>query len=105
MAAITIRDLPVNRTLDRDAMASVRGGAGGGSWVVGWIAPFVAQSGVSSHGGDVYNITSNIFTQVINANQATFQTQNTDVFNSGNNAAISVGPAQANTSTGILQGV
>ncbi len=105
MGAITIRDLPVSRTLDRDAMASVRGGAGGGSWVVGWIMPFVAPTGISSHGGDVYHITNNIFTQVINANQATFQTQNTDVFNSGNNAAISVGPAQASTSNGILSGV
>jgi hypothetical protein len=71
---------------------------GGGSWVVGWIAPFVEHSqssGGMGYGTAVYNITNNIFTQVINAAQATFQTQNTDVFNSGANAIVDVGPNQA----------
>ena len=98
MASINIKDLALSRTLDRDAMAHVRGG-GDGSWVVGWIAPFVGASGVSRHGGDVYNITNNIFTQVVNANQATFQTQNTDVFNSGANALLTVGTDQSSATS------
>jgi hypothetical protein len=98
MASISIKDLPLSRTLDHDAMAGVRGAGGGGSWVVGWIAPFVEHSqssGGMGYGTAVYNITNNIFTQVINAAQATFQTQNTDVFNSGANAIVDVGPNQA----------
>jgi hypothetical protein len=98
MASISIKDLPLSRTLNRDAMAGVYGAGGGGSWVVGWIAPFVEHSqssGGMGYGTAVYNITNNIFTQVINAAQATFQTQNTDVFNSGANAIVDVGPNQA----------
>lgn len=100
MAKMTIRDLPLSLTLDHAAMASVRGAgnAGGGGWVVGWIAPFIgAVSGPGSHGGggNVFNISNTFFVQVINAAQANFQNQTTDVFNSGNGATIDVGTSQA----------
>ena len=39
MASISISDLPRNATLDRQAMAAVRGA--GAPWVFGWIRPFV----------------------------------------------------------------
>ena len=97
MAIITIRDLHVDRTLDRTAMTRLRG-AGGGDWVVGWIAPFTARSS-SSQAGNIFNVTNNIFNQFITANQATFQNQTTEVFNSGANAAISVGTSQASAAT------
>lgn len=97
---IAMKDLPGCRDLDRAAMRAVRGGTSG-SWVVGWIAPFPGGSAsAGQHGarGDAYHITNNFFTQIINAGQATFQTQNTDVFNSAANAVIGVGPGQASAS-------
>lgn len=94
MGAITIKDLVTSRALDSQAMSQVRGGRGG--WVAGgWIVPFVGSTSVSSGNGIIYNITNNVFNQFINAGQATFQTQNTDVFNSGANAVIDVGANQA----------
>jgi hypothetical protein len=46
MASITINDLPADRALDRKAMSRVRG-AGGASWVFGWIRPYQdAQGGM-----------------------------------------------------------
>ena len=102
MATLTIRDLPLGRTLNRTAMSSIRGAgnAGGGGWVVGWIAPYLGAAvsggsqGSSEH-GNVFNISNTFFVQVINAAQANFQNQITDVFNSGNGASIDVGTSQA----------
>jgi hypothetical protein len=104
MPTLIIKDLPQSRTLDRAAMKSVRGAgnAGGGGWVVGWIAPYLgAASGGGSHGdgGTVFNISNTFFVQVINAAQANFQNQTTDVFNSGNGAMIDVGTSQASAIT------
>ena len=93
MAAMNIRDLAYSHALDRAAMSGVRGAGGNGAWVAGWIIPFtgVASAG---HGGDIYHITNN-FSQTIIASQATFQTQTTEVFNSGANALLNVGPGQS----------
>lgn len=93
MATFCISDLPLNRTLDSAAMTRLRGAGGSGSWVAGWIIPFSRTSG-SSGGNTFVNITNNTFNQFISANQATFQTQNTDVFNSGANAVIDLAADQ-----------
>lgn len=96
MSTIRISDLPCNRLLDRSAMMRLRGAGGSGSWVAGWIVPFSGTVAASVSGGNTFvNITNNIFTQFISANQATFQTQNTDVFNSGTNAVIDLAADQA----------
>lgn len=96
MPTIRINDLPCNRLLDRSAMTRLRGGGGSGSWVAGWILPFSGTAALNSSRGNTFvNITNNIFTQYISANQATFQTQNTDVFNSGANTVIDLAADQA----------
>lgn len=96
MSTLCISDLPLNRTLDGAAMTRLRGAGGSGSWVAGWIVPFSGMSSASSSGGNTFvSITNNIFNQFISANQATFQTQNTDVFNTGANVVIDLAPAQA----------
>lgn len=96
MSTIRISDLPSNRTLDRTAMKRLRGAGGSGGWVAGWIIPFSGATAANSGGGNMFvNITNNIFNQFISANQATFQTQNTDVFNTGANAVIDVAADQA----------
>ena len=88
MAAITIKDLHVNRALDRRAMASIRG-AGGAPWVFGWMTAFSESTG--NRGGNVFNIVNQFFV----AEQMNFQNQITDVFNSGANATLTVGSNQA----------
>ena len=88
MAAITIRDLHVNRSLDRRAMASIRG-AGGAPWVFGWMSAFT-DSGVH-RSGNVFNVVNQFFI----ADQMNFQNQITDVFNTGANAMLTVGSNQA----------
>lgn len=96
MATIHISDLPSDRTLDRNAMTCMRGGAGSGGWVAGWIIPYPGSRSVGSEGGNTFvNITNNIFNQFISANQATFQTQNTEVYNTGANAVIDLAADQA----------
>lgn len=97
MSTIRISDLPSNRTLDRAAMTRLRGAGGTGSWVAGWIIPFSGATSVNGGGNTFVNITNNIFNQFISANQATFQTQNTDVFNTGANAVIDLAADQAST--------
>jgi hypothetical protein len=105
MRTLIIKDLPQSRTLDHAAMKSVRGAgnAGGGGWVVGWIAPYIGAASGGAHaggdGGSVFNISNTFFIQIINAAQANFQNQTTDVFNSGNGATIDVGTSQASAIT------
>lgn len=95
MSTLCISDLPLNRTLDAAVMTRLRGAGGSGSWLAGWIIPFSGTASASSSGGNTFvSITNNIFNQFMSANQATFQTQNTDVFNSGANAVIDLAPDQ-----------
>lgn len=100
MSRLRIEDLPHSRTLDSAAMASIcgAGNGGGGGWVVGWIAPYLgATAGSLATGtdqGNVFNISNTFYVQVINAAQANFQNQTTDVFNSGNGATIDLGASQ-----------
>lgn len=96
MTILRIRDLPLDRTLDRTAMARLHGAGGSGSWVSGWIIPFSGMSVAASSGGNTFvSITNNIFNQFISATQATFQTQNTDVYNTGAGAVIDLAANQA----------
>lgn len=103
MAAIVINDLPASRTLDRKALASIKGG--GAPWVFGWIRPFApASSGL----GPVVN-----FYQINNsfhAEQMINQFQVVDIRNSAANANINVildeqasnfGPARSGTGGGL----
>ena len=87
MAALTIKDLPTHRTLERKKMSFVRGG--GAPWVFGWIRPFVAA--VPSVGPIVnFYQTNNIFV----ADQMNNQFQSIDITNSAANASISVAANQ-----------
>lgn len=82
MSAITINDLPVNRTLDRQAMSSLRGGSGNGNWVFGWMVPYAPQS--PSFAPIVNN-----FVQVNNTiGQLVDQSQTIAISNSGSGANI-----------------
>jgi hypothetical protein len=88
MAAITIKDLRTDRTLDRKAMSFVRGG--GAPWVYGWIRPFVSAS---PSFGPVIN-----FYQINNyADQMINQFQTVDINNSGANASINVALDESST--------
>lgn len=93
MAAITIKDLHVNRALDRRAMSFIRGG--NGSWVFGWIRPYVSNPHPAF--GPVIN-----FYQINNyADQMINQIQVVDVNNSapGSNIAIDLAADSNNTKT------
>jgi hypothetical protein len=46
MANISINDLPADRTLDRQAMAHIRGGDGA-PWVYGWMRAICHRSSVA----------------------------------------------------------
>ncbi|HEY0845006.1 MAG TPA: hypothetical protein VGE12_06540 [Noviherbaspirillum sp.] len=90
MAAITIKDLNINRTLDRRAMSFVRGG--NGSWVFGWIRPYVVSQ---PSFGPVIN-----FYQVNNyAEQMINQIQVVDVTNSAANSNINIALAENSSNT------
>jgi hypothetical protein len=83
MAAITVKDLHTDRTLDGKTMSSVHGRVGGAPWVYGWIRPYVEQ-----RFGSAIN-----FYQTINfyiADQMNNQIQVIDVDNSAANATIHV---------------
>ncbi|HZX29714.1 MAG TPA: hypothetical protein VFF03_00040 [Rhodocyclaceae bacterium] len=82
MAVITIQDLPASRTLDRQAMSSIRGG--GAPWVFGWIRPYVPNER-SFAGGNPIEITNIYADQIVN------QIQVVDVRNSGAGSVINVG--------------
>ena len=81
MASISIKDLPRNAILDRQAMASVRGA--GAPWVFGWIRPFVGASPSQLPVINFYQI-NNFADQMIN------QFQTVSVNNSGANAMLNV---------------
>lgn len=88
MAAITIKDLRTDRTLDRGAMSFIRGG--GASWVYGWIRPYV---NATPSFGPVIN-----FYQINNfADQMINQIQVVDVNNSAPNSNINIGLDEKST--------
>lgn len=93
MAAISIKDLQHSCSLDRHAMASVRG-AGGAPWVFGVSTPFESIGGRS---GNVFNVVNQFFI----AKQISFQNQITEVFNSGANAVLTVDASQASANSQI----
>lgn len=93
MAAITIKDLRTDRTLDREAMSSIRGG--GAPWVFGWIRP---HTEFSPSFGTVVN-----FYQVNNfADQMINQIQVIDIDNSAANANINVALDAQSTNNKLL---
>lgn len=88
MAAITIKDLRAEHTMDRKAMSFVRGG--GAPWVYGWIRPFVASAPSFGPVVNFYQI-NNYADQMIN------QIQVVDIKNSGTNASINVALDESST--------
>lgn len=89
MAAITVKDLRTDFTLDRKRMSSVNG-RGGAPWVYGWISPYIGHA--STRVGAVTNFyqTNNIFV----ADQINHQIQVIDIDNSAANAVINVAATQ-----------
>ena len=84
MSAITINDLPINRTLDREVMSSIRGG--GAPWVYGWITPYVAASPRAVDPVvNLYQVNNSYY-----ADQMINQIQVVDVNNSAPNSNINV---------------
>jgi hypothetical protein len=97
MPHLAIKDLPTDRTLDREAMARVRGGDGA-AWVFGWIRPYVASqpTGIAP----VIN-----FYQINNyADQMINQFQNVEVSNSAPNSTLTVGVDGRSTNNGQVKG-
>ncbi|HEX7635310.1 MAG TPA: hypothetical protein VF427_08540 [Noviherbaspirillum sp.] len=82
MSTITIKDLRINRALDREAMSVIRGGDGA-PWVFGWIRPFVAGAPSATPAINFYQI-NNYADQMIN------QIQLVDINNTGANSNINV---------------
>jgi hypothetical protein len=87
MATITIKDLCMDRTLDRKAMSSIKGASA--SWVFGWISPYVDASRKAASVMNFYQ-TNNIFI----ADQMNNQIQTIDVNNASSNATINIAPSQ-----------
>lgn len=84
MSAIAIRDLSMNRELDREALVSIKGA--GAPWVFGWIRPFVSSQ--PSFGGTInFYQTTNMFF----ADQMVNQFQIIDVTNTAAGSTINVG--------------
>lgn len=94
MASISIKDLPRNATLDRQAMAAVRGA--GAPWVFGWIRPFVQASPSQLPVINFYQI-NNFADQMIN------QFQTVSVNNSGPNSMLNVVVDASSVNNGLLQ--
>jgi hypothetical protein len=82
MSLITIADLPVNRTLDRQAMSSLRGGAGDGNWVFGWMVPFAPRS------PSFAPVVNNFFQSNTMIGQVVNQSQTLAITNSASGASI-----------------
>lgn len=77
MAAIVIKDLPADRTLDRHAMSAIQGG--GAPWVFGWIQPYVPSASGSPGSGTVVNffeINNNYFAEQMNNQFQTIDVKN-----------------------------
>jgi hypothetical protein len=94
MANITINDLAVDRTLDRRAMAHIRGGDGA-PWVFGWIQAYMPrQRGVAP----VIN-----FYQINNyADQLINQFQMVNVSNTAPNSAVNVRVDERSNNDGTI---
>jgi hypothetical protein len=95
MAKITITDLRVDRTLDREAMAHVRGGDGA-PWIFGSFRPYMPQQRGFAPVINFYQI-NNYADQMIN------QYQIVDVKNNAPNSAINVGVDERSTNNGLVQ--
>ena len=93
MASISIKDLPRNATLDRQAMAAVHGA--GAPWVFGWIRPFVEASPGQLPVINFYQI-NNFADQMIN------QFQTVSVNNSGPNSMLNVIVDESSANKGML---
>ena len=80
MTTLTIIDLPLNQALDRQALATLRGG--GAPWVFGWITPYTEQT--TSFAPMVNNFfqTNNYIGQLVD------QSQSITVNNAGNGSQI-----------------
>jgi hypothetical protein len=88
MTALAIEDIPCDLTLDRQAMTCIHGGNGPGSWVFGWVLPFVESHPSSMMPVvNLYETTNNFY-----ADQMINQFQTTNVSNTGSNSNISVNP-------------
>ena len=83
-----IDDLHADRTLDRRAMSSVRGG--GAPWVYGWIRPYVPATPSLASGSNFFQI--NIY-----ADQLINQFQTVDVSNSAPNSNVNVAVNEQST--------
>lgn len=98
MAALTIRDLHNNRTLDGSAMAAIRGG--GAPWIFGWIQPYIPPQPPQPGAMPVVN-----FYEINNsfyAGQMVNQFQNIDVRNSAPGANINVQAGQGARNDGRM---
>jgi hypothetical protein len=94
MSTITIEDLPLDSTLDRKAMSSIRGGDGA-PWIFGAFQPFIEAA--PRMPGSIINLfqTNTFYT----ADQMTNQFLNIGVTNSAPGSNINVSP----TVVGITQ--
>lgn len=81
MSSLTIKDLRIDRQLDRAAMSAIKGG--GAPWVYGWIRPFSSSAIGSGQAINFFQI-NNYADQMIN------QFQSIEVNNTGANSAINV---------------
>jgi hypothetical protein len=82
MTHITITDLSVSRTLDRQAMSSLRGGAGDGNWVFGWMVSLAPSSPSFAPMVNNFYQTTTMIGQVVN------QSQTIAISNSGSGSNI-----------------
>jgi hypothetical protein len=97
MANITINDLRVDRTLDREAMAQVCGGDGA-PWLFGWMHVYLPQQQQRGFAPTInfYQI-NNYADQMIN------QYQIVDVKNTAPNSVVNVAVDERSTNNGLVQ--
>ncbi|MGZ5198813.1 MAG: hypothetical protein ACXWC4_03500 [Telluria sp.] len=93
MAHITINDLRADLTLERQAMARVRGGDGA-AWVFGWIRPYMPSQPGATPVINFYQI-NNYADQLIN------QFQMVNVSNAAPNSTVKVGVDERSTNNGL----
>jgi hypothetical protein len=80
--ALKINDLPLDRTLDRQALSACRGGFGDGQRPYGWMAPFAAGSAGPMPMANQFAQSNNFIGQVVN------ETQSLSVLNTGDNSNL-----------------
>lgn len=95
MAAILITDLPVSRSLDRQAMKSIRGGSA--PWVYGVARPYTRSASALGTVVNFYQINNNFY-----ADQMVNQFQTVDVSNTGSNSNINVNLAENGNNSGRI---